>query len=112
MLTAALLALALVPPSPIEARIQERIGRFRGVMGVYAKDLETGETIAIEPDRRFPTASAIKTAVMAEVFRRLEAGTLRKDQLVTLTDADKVGGSGVLHDLRSGSQHSVADLLY
>ena len=31
---------------------------------------------------------------------------------MALTDPIKVGGTGVLHDLRTGSQWSVADLLY
>ena len=49
---------------------------------------------------------------MVEVFHRLEAGRVQRDQLVALTDGIKVGGSGVLHSLRDGSSWSVADLLF
>jgi beta-lactamase class A len=100
------------PPSAIEAWLVGRLQAFPGVMGVAATHLETGETIAFNADVRFPTASAIKTAVMVEVFHQEAAGRLRQDQLLTLTDDVKVGGSGVLHGLRGGGQHSVADLLY
>ena len=100
------------PPSPVEGRIAARLQSFAGRMGVAALHLETGETIAVAADERFPTASAIKTAVMVEVFHQVAAGRLRKDQLLTLTDAARVGGSGVLHSLRAGGQHSIADLLF
>jgi beta-lactamase class A len=112
----ALLALTMTTaapaPSAIEARIAERLKAFPGIMGVSALHLDTGESIAVDADRRFPTASTIKTPVMVEVFQRIQDGGLRRDQLVTLTDEAKVGGSGVLHGLRGGGQHSVGDLLY
>lgn len=103
---------APAPPTPIERRIATRLESFAGTMGVAAIHLGTGETIAVSADARFPTASAIKTAVMVEVFHQIGAGRLRKDQLFTLSDDVKVGGSGVLHGLRGGGQHSVGDLLY
>ena len=106
------LSTAVPTPAPIEARIAARLRSFAGSMGVAAIHLDTGETIAIAADERFPTASAIKTAVLVEVFHQIAAGRIGKDQLVTLTDEVKVGGSGVLHSLRAGAQHSVADLLY
>ncbi|HEV8253209.1 MAG TPA: serine hydrolase [Vicinamibacteria bacterium] len=99
-------------PTPIQRRIATRLESFGGVMGVAAIHLDTGETIAVNADTRFPTASAIKTAVMVEAFHQIAAGRLRKDQVLTLTDEIKVGGSGVLHSLHAGSQLSVADLLY
>src|SRR4051812_37887658 len=93
-----LLALLATPPAPsaVEQAIAARVHGFAGIMGVFAQDLETGETIAVDADRRFPTASAIKTAVMVEVMHGVAAGRLRRDQLVTLADDVKVGGSGVL----------------
>jgi beta-lactamase class A len=108
----ALLGLAAPAGPSIEARIAARLSSFAGRMGVAAIHLDTGETIAVAADERFPTASAIKTAVMVEVFHRIAAGQIRKDQLLTLTDEVKVGGSGVLHSLRAGGQHSVVDLLF
>ena len=111
-LMAALLAAAPPAPSPIERRIAARLRSFAGTMGVAATHLETGEVIAVNADTRFPTASAIKTAVMVEVLHQVAAGRIGKEQLLTLTDDVKVGGSGVLHDLRGGSQYSVGELLY
>jgi beta-lactamase class A len=103
---------AAAEPTPIERRIATRLTSFAGLMGIAAIHLDTGQTIGVNADTRFPTASAIKTAVMVEAFHQIAAGRLRKDQLLTLTDEVKVGGSGVLQNLHAGTAVSVADLVY
>src|SRR5262245_53037371 len=99
-------------PSPLERHIEERLRSFPGTLGVAALDLDTGETVAVNADTRFPTASVIKVPVLAAAFQQIADGRIRKDQLLTLKEDEKVGGSGVLHSLRAGAQLSVADLLY
>ncbi|MEP6994068.1 MAG: serine hydrolase [Acidobacteriota bacterium] len=100
------------PPS-LEARLAERIRAFHGTMGIYAKNLDTGETIVVNADTRFPTASLIKVAVMAEVFRQIDAGKLRLDQIVLLKEADKAGDETVpLNMLHDGTALTVSDLLH
>ena len=98
--------------SPLEARVRGEVLRFAGTMGVVAKNLDTGEQIAIDPHVRFPTASLIKVAVMVETFHAIADGRLRRDQTVTLHDRDKAGDetvpANVLHD---GTVLTVADLL-
>ena len=96
---------------PIQDRIQREIGAFRGVMGMAATNLATGETIAVNADTRFPTASTIKTAVMVEVYHQIQEGKLTRQQVVPLTDAVKQGGSGVLQPLDAGLNLTVKDLL-
>lgn len=94
-----------------EERLKARVASFRGRMGVAAKNLDTGETLLIDADTRFPTASVIKLAVMVEVYHQIAEGRLRKDALLTLAADAKVGGSGVLGRLHAGAQLSVDDLL-
>ena len=53
-------------------------------MGVAAIDLRTGETIAIDADTRFPTASTIKTAVMIEAWHQAADGKLPMDTKIAL----------------------------
>jgi beta-lactamase class A len=81
-------------------------------MGVAAVHLGSGETVAVNADLRFPTASVIKVPVMVTVFQQVVEGRLRQDQILTLREEEKVGGSGVLHSLRAGASLSVADLLF
>jgi beta-lactamase class A len=101
-----------VAPSAIEARLLERLRSFRGVMGIAATRLDTGERVRVNADLRFPTASTIKTAVMMEVFHQVAEGRLRKNEMLTLTEEGKVGGSGVLQGFHAGAQLSVADLMH
>ena len=95
-----------------QRQVAKRVLAFHGEMGVYAKNLDTGETIAVAPDARFPTASQIKVAVMAEVFRQMQAGKLERGTTVTLRDADKAGDETIpLNMLHDGAILTVADLL-
>ena len=107
----AILAASPAPESN-NARIAEKVRSFHGEMGVYAKNLDTGEVIAINADQRFPTASLIKVAVMAEVFRQMEQGKFGKDTTVTLHEKDKAGDETIpLNMLHDGTVLSVSDLL-
>jgi beta-lactamase class A len=116
-LLCASLALALVAqaatqsPSSMES-IQEAIASFDGTVGLAARNLATGEEIVVNADTPFPTASAIKTAVMVEAWHQAAAGTLAMSERLTLRDADKVGGSGVLNGLGDGLQLEVRDLIH
>lgn len=52
------------------------IADFDGDAGVYLKDLATQTVYEHDAGRRFPTASVCKVAVMIELFRRAEEGSL------------------------------------
>jgi len=121
--TALLLLVALAsieaPPQSAPAdrhAMDESIGSlvksFRGVIGVAAIDLDNREELAFNADTRFPTASTIKTAVMLEAYHQIAEGSLTLDTLLTLRDAEKVGGSGVLRQLHDGLPLKVSDLIY
>src|SRR6185295_11044244 len=96
---------------PIQTRVAERAKRFRGAMGVAAKDLATGETILVDGDRRFPTASTIKTAVMVEAYHQIAEGRIRADTVVALTEEAKVGEPIVLNHLHAGLPLTISDLV-
>ncbi|HEY3172540.1 MAG TPA: serine hydrolase, partial [Thermoanaerobaculia bacterium] len=98
--------------SDLERRVRQEVSRFTGTMGVVARNLDTGERVAVNDNVRFPTASLIKVAVMVEVFHQIAEGTLRRDQTVTLSDADRAGDETVpLNVLHAGTVLTVSDLL-
>ena len=104
--------LALTLAASLQARIAAEAKTFPGVLGCFAKNLDTGETVGSNADVRFPTASLIKVAVMVEAHHRIAAGTLHPDQSVTLHDADKAGDEAVvLNQLHDGLTLTVKDLL-
>ncbi len=79
-------------------------------MGIAARNLTTGEEFLLDHEQEFPTASTIKTAILYEVFRQAEEGTIRLDDRVELKTSDLVEGSGVLRDIAPGLQPTVHDL--
>ena len=56
-------------------------------------------------------ASCFKIPIMVEVMRRVDAGALRLDDRLTLTEADKSPGSTLIH-CQEGLRPTVRDLLY
>ena len=111
-LAAALVQAPAVSPPRMLETLHSTIAAFKGVMGVAARNLETGEEVAVNADLRFPTASTIKTAVMVEAYHQAAEGRLPLDAVITLREVDTVGGTGVLNGLHEGLALTVADLLH
>jgi beta-lactamase class A len=51
------------------AAIDGATADFSGTLACYARNLETGEELGIDADAVVPTASVIKVAIMAELYR-------------------------------------------
>ncbi|MFN2632153.1 MAG: serine hydrolase, partial [Thermoanaerobaculia bacterium] len=97
----------------IEEQIRIRAGKFRGLLGIAAIDLNGGPAIAFNADVRFPTASLIKTAVMVETYHQIAEGRLHREKVVALVDSDRAGDEPVvLNQLHSGIPLTIPDLLH
>jgi len=82
-----------------------------GTVGVAARNLASGAELHVAADELFPMASCFKIPIMVEVMRQVDAGALRLDDRLTLTEADKSPGSTLIH-CHEGLRPSVRDLLY
>ena len=82
-----------------ERRVQEITARVDGVAGYVFLDLISGDRIGHLERETFPTASTIKLAIVYELFKQADEGTIRLDETITLDRAKAVGGSGVLFEL-------------
>lgn len=69
---------------------------FDGVIGLAAIDLTTGRTFSYHGHTVFAQASSIKIPILLRAFQAASAGQFSLDDRLTLTAADKVGGSGLL----------------
>ena len=89
----ALLSLALVllqtqaPQASLRAKVEARIAQTaaRGV-GVYYRDLNTGDSLTVGAATRFHAASTMKVPVMIQLFRDRDAGLLSLDDSMTITN--------------------------
>lgn len=86
-----------------------------GVVGVAVEDLSTGERFAVNDSLLFPQASAIKVAILLELLRQADAGTVPLSERIELRAAQQVGGTGVLRLFSGGasalSLHDLAVLM-
>jgi beta-lactamase class A len=89
---------ALGADPTLESRLLPLIEAHEGKVAVAVKDLKTGEGFVSHADDPMPTASLIKFPVMVEAYRQADAKAIDLDARVTLKDADKVPGSGILTD--------------
>ena len=95
----------------LQSQLQAMASAYQGKVAVYAKDLKSGATVAINADTPVPTASVIKLPIMIEAMYQVKAGKLHLDDKVTVTKDDQVGGSGVLNALQPGLQLTLEDAI-
>ena len=108
LLVLSISAAAQTPPS-LDDQVKPLVTSFKGKVNLFAKNLDTGETYALNPDERVRTASMIKIAVMIEAFARVAEGKAKWTDEVVLTKEKKVSGSGILGELSDGLKLTLRD---
>jgi beta-lactamase class A len=93
------------------ARIEKIRAAFPGDMAVYARNLDSGETLALDADTVYETFSVIKVPIMAEIMRQAEAGAFSLDDRIAYKSGMARLPSGLLYMMDEGLQPTVRDLL-
>lgn len=70
----------------LEAVIRNSVGSQAGGFGIVVENLQTGARAELNPGNAYYGASLYKVAVMYEVMRQVEAGSLSLDQTVTIDE--------------------------
>jgi beta-lactamase class A len=100
----------VVRADTLEDRLTTLAKAHSGTVAIAVKHLDTGETFFLNADEVLPTASLIKFPVMLEFYMQVLEGKLKLDDMVTLKDADKVTGSGILtYHFSEGATFSLRD---
>ena len=91
------------PPAELRAKFEKRVqeisSRVDGVVGYSIVDLTSGERIGHLDTASFPTASAIKLAIVYELFKQAAEKRIDLEEKVTLDRRQAVGGTGVLVEM-------------
>jgi beta-lactamase class A len=80
----------------LEERLAPLAKAHNGKVAIAVKHLETGQAWTLGGDVVMPTASLIKFPVMIELYAQVAEDKLKLTDMVKLTEADKVPGSGIL----------------
>jgi beta-lactamase class A len=99
----------------LQQQLQSQVDRIaaehHGQVAVYAKDLKTGQTVALKADEPVQTASVIKLALLYEAMEQVRAGKRHWDDKVTLTKENQTDGSGVLGFFDAPTTLTLKDIL-
>ncbi len=93
----------------LKARLDKVAKDFKGTLG-YSLQVrgKPNESISLNGDEPFPTASTIKTVIMCEVMRQVEQGKIKWDQIVEVQPAsDAREEGGFAYYFRDGSELTV-----
>jgi beta-lactamase class A len=111
--TLALAFAATLPAQSLQDTLRSRIGDFHGTVSLYAKNLDTGDTVGIRPAEPVRTASTIKLPILLTVFDQVAAGKAKWTEPLTITPQDKVSGSGVIgSEFSDGVQLPLRDVVH
>jgi beta-lactamase class A len=81
---------------PVQLMVDARAAERKGKTALYAVQLNTGKSVAVDADVPVQTASVIKLAILYEAMVQVRAGKARWDEKITLHPGEAVPGSGML----------------
>jgi len=96
--------------SPFKGIVQQTMGKLSGQNSVYIQTT-TGQTYQWHNQSQ-KAASDIKLFILATVYQQVAAGKLNLATTYTLKATDKVGGTGSLQGLATGSTFTIQELLH
>ncbi len=109
------ITLLLAASSGFAADLQKQLeavaAKHEGKVALYAKNLKTGQTVAIDAEVPVKTASVIKLPLMVEAFRQVKAGKIKLSDPIELTKDNQVPGSGVLAFMQPGLKLTLEDAI-
>lgn len=110
-LCAMLLSSVSTAQTPVlPADVQSVINEFKGQLYFSAKALKTGAVVAYRADEEVQTASVIKVPILVELFSQAKENRLALEDVVAVTEANKVEGSGILQNLGLGLKLTLRDV--
>ncbi len=86
----------------LEQQIKDADRELDGVLAVAVTDLTSGQKLDHHADEVMPTASTIKIAVLAELYRQSQQGGAKLTDLYTVNAADMVPDSHIMEGLTPG----------
>jgi beta-lactamase class A len=97
--------------SELRDRIEQISHAAQGRVGVTATVLETGESVTLNENQRFPMQSVYKFPIAIAVLAQVDQGKLKLDQKIRIETSDFVQHSRILDKNSQGLELLLAELL-
>ena len=95
----------------LRQEIETILASYTGRWGIVIINKSTGGKLEISPDMVFPAASMIKVPIMYEIMKQTAAGIINLETSLVVTNDVRVGGAGILHELRPDITMTVRELV-
>ena len=93
-------------------RVTDIVDRVPGVTGVVARTMDGAPPeIALNANEQFPSASVIKLAIMATVYRAYDDGSAHPNKFIRMRASDMIGGSDVTGAYPPGTAWTIDQLV-
>ena len=96
--------------SVLQQNVETLVKGFKGDVGVYVRNLTTGQMAMFQPDTLFPTASMIKVPILCAVFDKINKGELKYGQELVYRDSLKYD-DGVTGSFRDSTKIPLAEIV-
>lgn len=99
----------------IVGELEQIVASHHGTMGIYCHNFASGETIAINANESFPTASTIKLAVLCTAMNMLATGTGPFKTYYDTKPYDastSTGGSGFIRNYKDKTPMELKELIH
>jgi beta-lactamase class A len=95
----------------LKQKLEDLVKSFHGDAGIYVRHLKTGQTVSINADSLFPTASMIKIPITIGVFSKIEKGELQYHAEMTYRDSLLYQGVDLLGSFKDGEKIALDKVL-
>lgn len=97
--------------SRLRGAIEKEVVGFEGVVGVYVRDLSTGDEVAIRADETFPTASLVKVPILLKLLDRVEKKEVSWTDPLVYTKARLYPGEDLLARFEENQKVALHELI-
>jgi len=94
----------------LEQKLYSILDTLEGKVGIYFEDIQTGEKISINSDRVFSAASTVKVPLVSFLFQKVSEGKISLNDIIDLSEENRVGGTGIIKNLDKRYKPTVLDL--
>ena len=95
----------------LQQRLATVVKTHDGGVTLYAKQLQSQQTVELDASRPVQTASVIKLAILYEAMEQVRSGKTHWEDKIVLKAGDAVSGSGLLQFLDTPTTLTLKDIL-
>lgn len=104
-------AIAQPAAQNLDRQLQGIVAAHQGKIAYYARDVSRGTVVEHDANTPVQTASVIKLAILYEALEQIRSGKASWGEKLTLQQADRVGGSGILTFLDAPLSLTLKDVI-